>query len=201
MLIRPMTPAARGMHGYVLLEVLISIVILAIGLLGVAKLQASTRQLEMESYQRAQAVILLQDMVARLTANRYAASCYAITDPTSGTPYFGTGETAPTSCASGAGKTEQQNAAVADMSQWHNLLLGSAEQLNSDNVGAMVGARGCVSYDATNDVYVVTVTWQGLIKTAAPSSGLNCAKDTYNSDGADDQRRAVSAVVQLAKLD
>jgi len=185
------------MHGYVLLEVLISIVILAVGLLGVAKLQASTRQLEMESYQRAQAVILLQDMVSRLTANRYSASCYAISDPTSGAPYLGTGESAPTSCASGAGKTAQQDAAVADLGQWHNLLIGSSEKLGTDNVGAMIGARGCVTYDAVNDVYVVTVTWQGLMATAAPT-GLNCAKDTYGDDA---MRRAVSAVVQLAKLD
>jgi len=198
MLIRHGNSNSRGMHGYVMLEVLISMVILSIGLLGVAKLQASTRQLEMESYQRAQAVILLQDMVARLTANRYSASCYAITDPTSGTPYLGTGETPPTTCASGAGKTAQQDAAMADLAQWHNQLIGSSEKIGTDNVGAMVGARGCVTYDATNDLYVVTVTWQGLMKTAAPSDGLSCAKDTY---GDDDQRRAVSAVVQLAKLD
>ncbi|HCU54759.1 MAG TPA: type IV pilus modification protein PilV [Gammaproteobacteria bacterium] len=197
MLIRQ-TKIMNVQRGYVLLEVLISIVILAIGLLGVAKLQASTRQLEMESYQRAQAVILLQDMVSRLSANRASASCYAITDLSTGTPYLGTGETAPGSCASGAGKTAQQNAAVADLGQWHNLLLGNSEQIGNNNVGAMVGARGCVTYDAANDVYVVTVTWQGLMKTTAPSSGLSCAKDTYGDDA---QRRAVSAVVQLAKLD
>jgi len=188
----------RHMHGYVLLEVLISVVILAIGLLGVAKLQASTRQLEMESYQRAQAVILLQDMVARISANRYSASCYAITDATTGTPYLGTGGTAPTSCASGAGKTTQQDAAVADMTQWHSLLTGSSEQIGTDNVGAMVGARGCVTYDSANDVYVVSVAWQGLMKTATPSDGLPCAKNAY---GDEEQRRVVSAVVQLAKLD
>jgi len=198
MLKHPETVQPSATSGYVLLEVLISIIILAVGLLGVAKLQASTRQLEMESYQRAQAVILLQDMVARISANRASASCYAITDPAAGAPYLGTGAAAPTNCASGAGKALQQATAVADLAAWQALLVGSAEQdANSNtNIGAMIGARGCVSYDAAADLYVVTVAWQGMVESAAPP-GLNCAANTY---GTETQRRAVSAVVRIANL-
>ena len=33
----------------------------------------------------------------------------------------------------------------------------------------MIGARGCITLDdATNYVYMVTVSWQGLAPTAAP---------------------------------
>lgn len=195
MTVHGMRHASRG---YVLLEVLISIIILAIGLLGVAKLQASTRQMEMESYQRAQAVVLLQDMVARISANRSSASCYAISDPAAGAPYLGTGQAAPGNCASGAGKASQQAVAVADMTAWHDLLLGSSEQDSNTNanIGAMIGARGCISYDAAADLYVVTVTWQGIVE-SAPPPGLNCAINTY---GNETQRRAVSAVVRIADL-
>jgi len=181
--------------GFVLLEVLVSMIILAIGLLGVAKLQASTRQLESEAYQRAQAVVLLQDMVARLTANRKSASCYAITGNT-GDPYFGDGGGAPTSCATGAGTIVQQSRSVTDMQEWNQLLLGSTEQVGGQNTGAMVGARGCVQFDPVNNAYVVTVTWQGLFTTSAPA-GLTCATGTYGDDA---QRRAVSAVVRVPDL-
>ncbi|HEY0563491.1 MAG TPA: prepilin-type N-terminal cleavage/methylation domain-containing protein, partial [Methylophilus sp.] len=49
-------------QGSTLLEVLITIVILAIGLLGLAGLQSRLHVSEMESYQRAQALVLLNDM-------------------------------------------------------------------------------------------------------------------------------------------
>lgn len=195
MLTAPNFRASRNARGYVLLEVLVSMVILAIGLLGVAKLQASTRQLETESYQRAQAVILLQDMVARMTANRKSASCYVITADAGG-PTFGHGGSAPANCASGAGNIEQQNRAVADMAEWNQLLLGAAETINGDNAGAMIGARGCVQFDAASNLYVVTVTWQGLFATSSPA-GLTCGIGTYGDDA---QRRAVSAVVRIPDL-
>jgi len=188
-------PRCGHSSGFVLLEVLVSMIILAIGLLGVAKLQASTRQLETEAYQRAQAVVLLQDMVSRLTANRKSASCYAVTD-NSGSPYFGDGGGAPTSCATGAGTIVQQDRSVNDMQEWNTLLRGAAEQIGGQNAGAMVGARGCVQFDPANNVYVVTVTWQGMFTTSVPG-GLTCAAGTYGDDA---QRRAVSAVVRVPDL-
>jgi type IV pilus assembly protein PilV len=56
-----------------MIEVLVSVVILLIALLGTAGLIARSGQSEMESYQRAQALTLLKDMVARINANRQAA--------------------------------------------------------------------------------------------------------------------------------
>jgi type IV pilus assembly protein PilV len=188
-------------RGFVLLEVLISIVILSVGLLGLAKLQGSTRQLQMESYQRAQAVVLLQDMVSRLSANSKAAGCYAISDITSGAPYLGSGGTVPTTCAAGTGTSAQQATATQDLTDWNDLLQGASEQetsgVNAGKMqGAMIDARGCVSYDATNNVYIVTVVWQGLMTTTAPAK-LNCGISTYPDDKA---RRAVSAVVLIPTL-
>lgn len=180
--------------GHVLMEVLISIVILAVGLLGVAKLQASTRQLEMEAYQRAQAMILLQDMVSRLSANSKAAACYAFT--TGGdSPYVGNTGAPPAGC--GFGTVTQSAKADADLAAWHQLLIGAAEIDGGANAGAMLGARGCVSYDAAADTYMVTVVWQGLVQTAAPSAGLSCANGLY---GDESQRRAVSALVRIPPL-
>ena len=184
----------RNERGVVLLEVMIAIIILAVGLLGLAKLQASTRQLEMESYQRAQAAILLQDMVSRFSANRDAAACYAITDLASGAPYFGHGAAAPANCA--IGTITQQTTALNDLTQWHALLNGASETADGAAAGAMIGARGCISYDAAADVYVLSVAWQGLLESSAPP-GLKCAIDLY---GGEARRRAVSTIVRLADL-
>lgn len=184
-------------NGFTLIEALIAIVVLAIGLLGMAKLQVGARQYQMESYQRAQAMILLQDMVNRINANRAAAACYAITiDTAAGSPWLGTGYSDTPTCTTGT--VAQQTLAVADLQQWDLLLKGAAEVSSANtNVGAMIGARGCVVYDAVNNEYVVTVVWQGLMRTAAPSTGLTCGKDQY---GTEEERRAVAATVRIATL-
>ena len=59
-----------------MLEVFITIVILTIGLLGLAGLQSRLQASEMEAYQRAQALILLNDMASRIATNRANAASY-----------------------------------------------------------------------------------------------------------------------------
>lgn len=184
----------RNQAGVSMIEVLVTLIILLVGLLGLAGLQAQSQRSEMESYQRVQALILLQDMAGRINANRQVASCYAVTS-SSGTPYFGTSATATAACT--AGTTEQQTRAVQDMQEWSSLIAGSAETSGGTNIGAMVGARGCVNYDATTQSYLITVVWQGLGQTAAPPSGMNCATGLYGNEA---QRRAVSLPVRIATL-
>ncbi len=185
----------HGYAGFSLIEVLIALVITTIGLLGLAALQARAQQAEMESYQRAQALILLEDMVNRLNANRKTADCYAITDLAQGTPYVGAGNTTTYTCTS-YGVEKTQSVANADLAAWDALLKGAAETLNSNSAGAMIGARGCISYDAANEVFIIAVAWQGLADTAVPAS--NCGKDLY---GAETRRRVLSTAVRLADLD
>src|ERR1041384_5537943 len=84
-------PLAAWQSGTTMIEVLITVVILAIGLLGVAGMQTRLQLTDMESYQRAQAVLLLEDMANRVAVNRAnAAACV-----TGGTA-LGAGMTCPT---------------------------------------------------------------------------------------------------------
>lgn len=183
--------------GTALIEVLVTLLILLIGLLGLAGLQMQAQRSEMESYQRVQALVLLQDMVGRLNANRKVASCYAVTtDTTNGTPFLGTSSTMGTPACT-AGTVEQNAMAVQDMQDWQNLLLGAAETAGGSNVGAMIGARGCVSpVPGDPNLYTVTVAWQGLGATFAPA-GQNCGKNQYGNEA---QRRVVSLTVRIANL-
>ena len=76
--------------GFSLIEVLIAMLVTLVGLLGIAALQARAQQAEMESYQRAQALILLSDIVDRININRATTSCFAITtNTTTGVPFIG----------------------------------------------------------------------------------------------------------------
>jgi len=60
-------------RGVTLLEVLIAVVVLSIGLLGMAALQSSAISLNHSAYLRTQAINLSYDMSDRLRANRAAA--------------------------------------------------------------------------------------------------------------------------------
>lgn len=181
-----------SMRGVSMIEVLITVVILAVGLLGLAGLQMRLQSSEVESYQRTHALILLEDMANRVAANRNNAVDYVTG---TGAP-LGTGDNEPANCA-GVGQ-------AFDACQWSNALKGAAEQSSGgNNVGAMIGARGCVEDLGTGDQFLITVVWQGLTPTTAPTS--NCGAGLYNgAAGAscvnDLCRRTMSTIVRIADL-
>lgn len=195
--------AARG---FTMIEVLVSIVIITLGLLGLAGLQGRMQQAEFESYQRTQALVLLYDMVGRISANRATAPCFAFTTGT-GEPYLGSGSSTLSAC----GYSTSQNNAMADSSltEWDNLLKGVAEKkAGTTNAGAMIDARGCVSYNAATEltdssgatvggtgIYTVVVAWQGMSDTFAPT--VNCGNNLY---GAETKRRVVSTTFRFGSL-
>lgn len=186
----------KSERGILLIEVLVSMLIASVALLGTVTLMARSTRNEMESYQRVQALTLVQDMAARINANRQVASCYSngATGLTTGT-----GSAAPPTCATGTPTPTALQAATAnaDLAAWRNALLGASEMSGGNKVGAMIGAIGCVErIDATNNIYRVTVAWQGLMPTTAPS--LACGQNKFGSD--DRLRRAVSVQVRIANL-
>nr|WP_311528144.1 type IV pilus modification protein PilV [uncultured Ralstonia sp.] len=186
---------SRHQRGFGLIETLITLIVLLVAMLGLVGLLLATQRAEAETYQRSQALILLQDMVDRINANRTAAGCYAITtDTVNGAPYLGTGAGAIPPCS--LGTLQAYTLANSDLAAWSNLLAGAAE-VRGSNVGAMIGARGCVSFDQTSGVYLVSVAWQGKAPTSAPVSGLSCGKSLYGNEA---QRRVVSATLQIANL-
>lgn len=181
--------APKSMQGgATLLEVLVTVIILSFGLLGLAGLQIKTRSVEMESYQRSQAMVILNDMVNRLQMNRERASEYVRPD------------------AIGGGETEAcgaQSGAQFDLCEWANALRGAAETKGAVKLGAMIGARGCITEiqppihgggACQPGVYEVTVAWQGLAKTVAPKN--RCAQD-LNLYGDDAYRRTISLRVAV----
>lgn len=60
--------------GFTLIEVLIALVILAVGLLGVAALMMTSLQSNQGAFQRSQASLLAYDIVERMRANRAQAT-------------------------------------------------------------------------------------------------------------------------------
>ena len=170
----------QGENGFSMMEVLVTIAILVVGLLGMVGLQLRATAMELESYQRAQALILLQDMADRLSTNKVQAASYIASDV-------------------GASGAEQTCGALAgaarDLCEWNNVLVGAAEKAGTRKIGAMIGARGCITSPAAN-VYLITIAWQGLSPTVVPA-GSTCGQNAY---GDDRQRRTATVVVRVATL-
>lgn len=175
--------------GFTLLEVLVAIIILAFGLLGLAALQGKMQLAEFESYQRAQALLLLSEITERMRSNSAQAVSYVSTTP------LGTGDSQPATCTGSPGAT-------FDLCEWSNDLKGAGEASGGSNVGAMIGARGCITQvQAPNlsagvcapGIYRIDVVWQGLQPTVA--SPLTCGQGSYGSNDA--LRRVVSTQVAV----
>jgi type IV pilus assembly protein PilV len=197
-----------------MIEVLITFLVLLVGLLGLIGLQVRSQQAEMESYQRGQALVLLQDMVDRMNTNRTdTKSLNYVT--TALTPAYVGGGGSLTDCSALTG-------AAYDLCDWGNELKGAAEVTlagtcstvsGAQCVGAMLGARGCISYDATTEltnslgviqpgtgIQTVVVAWQGIAPTVAPAN--LCGQNLYPSAASpnDAQRRVVTATLRIGAL-
>lgn len=196
-------------HGFALLEALLTMVILAFGLLGLLGMQSRMGSAGVEAYQRAQATLLVSDMADRMLASPFAvctgatatdaqrSSCmanrlqtYITTSP------IGTGDSQPSDCsATVAG-------APRDACEWSNALKGVAESNAASAIGAMTGARGCIEQMQAPDpsagvctpgIYRVSAVWQGQVPTVIPS--LTCGAGSYGADEA--YRRVIAARVSI----
>ena len=175
-----------------MVEVLVTLVVIAFGLLGMAGLQMRLQMSELESYQRSQALLLLNDMANRIATNRTAAvaGSYAVA---AASP-LGAGMTCPSTTG-----TQAQR----DLREWCAGLQGAAEALGANNAGAMIGGRGCV--ESIGGDIMVTVAWQGLTPISAPAASIGCGAGQYNAAAGspcvnDLCRRTVTTVVRIANL-
>ena len=120
--------------GFTLLEILISLVILAIGLLGLAGLQATGLKNNLSAYHRSQATQLSYDIADKMRANVAGISSYV-----SGVP------AATTACTTTAG-CSAENMAKNDLFEWNASL-------------AAVLPTGTGTITQSGSVYTIAVTW------------------------------------------
>src|SRR5690554_3178222 len=126
-------PGARNMRGVSLIEVLVSVVIIAIGLLGIAAMQSMALRGAQSSLESSQAVMQTNSITEAMRANRARAADYNM---------------AALTCAVPVGGTLAQN----DQRDWITALKNTIGQGAAD-------ATVCGQIAGCPDACVVTVQW------------------------------------------
>lgn len=189
------------MLGFTLLEVLVSLVILLVGLLGIAGLMVKGQRANFEAYQRQQALALAQNLAEELRANQGGAP-YFVTGVTEGPNMPGTGGlyAAINDCGSTV-ICDRAQLAENDLASWDGLLVGTSETSGGGTMrhGGIMKARGCVEWNGDNvqPVFLVSVAWQGESDTAVPTSSA-CGTGLYGASDA--RRRVVTLTVSTCRL-
>ncbi len=178
--------------GFSLNEVQIAVIILAIGLLGIAGLQVTSKRTSFEALQRVTAVMLAQDIVERMRANKGQLSTYiAAPDVTGGLGVPGT------NCTSAACTPAQ--IVTYDLYQWQQAIVGAAETKTSGgvttNTGGLILPTGCITAGANTGEATVAIAWRGLTKLSNPGiTACGSTSTNYHDTGTDNAFRKVIEV-------
>jgi|TARA_B110001452_G_scaffold264389_1_gene267319 type IV pilus assembly protein PilV len=161
-------------HGFTLIEVLVTLVITAIALLGFVGLQNRAQMAELEASNRVHANLLAQHMVGQIKAN-----------PTLGNV-----------CASFSSSswTTSSTTTCPILSTWKSLIDGNNETIgagtSSLKVGGITKGKGCITYAESSTpnglikpaMYKVEVAWQGVNKSADGGDADSCGYGGYGDD-------------------
>ncbi|WP_297927761.1 type IV pilus modification protein PilV [Metallibacterium sp.] len=137
----------RQSFGFTLLEVLVAVVIVSLGMLGVAALLVTVHKADTSSYIQQQAVQTAYDMLDRMRANLQGTQAGYYFGTYTGTP------ASPPACQGAGNVCTAQQMAAFDTSQWTS----SLDELPSGR-GAITRPAGPASTNGTIHV-TVSVSW------------------------------------------
>ena len=141
-------PRNRRARGFTLIEVLVAVVVLSVGMLGVAALLINSLQSSGSAILRTRAVTFAEDMADRIRANPEAGASYVVA----------LGATGTNNSCSDTATTNANNCSSAQVAQ-HDLFLWKT-QLADPLVGLPAGDASIVRAAAGSIwQYTITVQW------------------------------------------
>jgi type IV pilus assembly protein PilV len=181
----------REQSGFTLIEVLVSSVILAIGVVGIASMLTMSKVYQHESIQRVRAVERADGIFERIRRNPAGVAGYdtGLLSPLGDASIT---EEPETDCH--AVSCDAAALAIYDLWDWERLLDGAAATVTdgevTTNTAGLRNVRACIEFTADTDrtntgIVDVVIQWQGLKETsdAVVDGGVVCGElgdeDTY----------------------
>jgi len=128
-------------RGFSMIEVLITLVVLSIGLLGIAGLQVTGMQSNRSAYYRSQATIIAYDMIDRMRTNVDGVAANHYDDLDSSSP-----PSTPPTCIDTSSGCSAASLAENDLQEWVD-----------DHLSLLPAGSGTVS--RSGNIFTVTVNW------------------------------------------
>lgn len=145
--------------GFTLIEVLIAMLVLGVGLLGLAGLQATSLSSSQSAYNRSQATELAYDLADRMRANMAevtaSPSTYTTINPTAAAPQA--------DCLAVSTTCTTAKMAQNDLYQWNCAVAGVCQNNTPPIAAALPGGVGTIMVTPTVvggvNVYTITIRW------------------------------------------
>ena len=180
-------------HGISLIEVLVALLVLAIGLLTVAGLTLFSRKANLDATQRTTAALLAHDLAERMRANTARLDEY-VAMAAAGLPGSRSIPPPNPSCTSDASRCTAAQLATFDLYRWEQALVGAAETAadTGANAGGLVNPTGCIAGPAGggSGSYAIAIAYRGAQALSNPRSS-GCGERTGRYGDHDEYRRVV----------
>lgn len=199
----PIKTAVRHEAGMLMIEVLITILIVSLGLLGIAAMFVRSQLVSDEAYQRYVALQIAHQLTEQLSTNGLEAA------KLEGSPYV-TGITGATIAGDPSFTREGEctgcdswQIARRDLTVFHDAIMGAQKVKSGNKISSLVDARGCVEYlgpklgdpPVVSDPsrYRISVSWRGRQASVATANATLCGNGVYAAD----LRRVISLEVDV----
>lgn len=152
----------RRQGGVGMIEVMIALLVFAVGMMGMIAMQLGAKRASYEATQRSLATSLSRDILERMRSNPAALDNYVVNEISS--------QSTPATNCSNVDCTPQQLAAY-DLWDWTEVLRGTNEKvtIGSDTVetGGLLNPMACITN--TNGNVKVAIVWQGVNELLDPN--------------------------------
>ncbi|HWP94286.1 MAG TPA: type IV pilus modification protein PilV [Gammaproteobacteria bacterium] len=162
----PVPPLAGRSGGFTLIEALIALVVLSVGLLGIASLQTSAMRYTHTSNVQAQAAVLAQNMIDRIRANPEALDAGLFNDV-----YLDADPGSSVDCSTDPCNSTEL--AEYDLQQWY-LLLSQTLPSGQGEIECLATPLTSCRPGETDQPFAIIVRWDGF---GTGATGTGCDVD------------------------
>jgi type IV pilus assembly protein PilV len=172
--------------GFSLIEVMVSMLVISLGVLGMAGMQITAKRAGFEAVQRTSATSLATDLIERMRSNPEALSSYVTTGIGGGSIVS---EPTPDCSDDGTNGCSFTELATHDLWEWEQAVDGASEtrEIEGDTVavGGLFDPTACIAVDGGS--VTISVVWEGYQGLSNPSS--NACGAGLGKYGTDDAKR------------